>query len=65
MTIESDKGTVCEGCRHFYNLNFDLSGWHNICAEGNCYLCADRDGECSEYEAGDVPEGETRGAWAW
>ena len=63
MLKEEDKGTVCEGCKHFYDLDFSLDGWHNCCAEGRCYLCADNRGECDEYEKGDVPEGKNRGEW--
>ncbi len=63
MMKDYDKGTVCEGCKHFYDLDFDLSGWHNCCAKGDCYLCADNYGECDDYEKGDVPEGKIRGGW--
>lgn len=61
--FENDKGTVCEGCKHFYDLDSSPDGWHKCCSIGMCYLCRRIDGECDFYEAGDVPEGKTRGKW--
>lgn len=61
--FDYDEGTVCEGCKHFYDLDFSFDGWHNCCAIGRCYLCENKRGTCDEYEAGDVPEGKIRGKW--
>lgn len=50
----------CDTCKNGYFLTFDSSGEHNCCGAYKCYLCAQRRGECNEYEKGDVPEGKER-----
>lgn len=50
----------CDTCKNGYFLTFDSSGFHSICGAYECYLCAQRLGECDEYEKGDVPEGKER-----
>ena len=48
----------CNKCVNGYFLDFDISGWHNLCGAGHCYLCHLRfGGKCPDYEEGKVPDG--------
>lgn len=47
----------CNTCKHGYFLDFSVDGWHNLCGNYNCYLCAGVFGECDDYEEGSIPEG--------
>lgn len=47
----------CYNCRFGYFDGFSSDGWHNLCGAGNCYLCAQNNEYCEEYEFGDVPDG--------
>lgn len=47
----------CNTCKHGYFKDISPDGWHNLCGEDNCYLCAQRSGYCDKYEKGTPPEG--------
>lgn len=50
----------CQTCKHGYDNGSSWDGWHELCGVGRCYMCAERDGYCNEYEQGDIPEGKER-----
>lgn len=50
----------CGTCIHGYFMDFSFDGFHNLCGAGNCYLCAENNGRCYDYEKGDVPKDKER-----
>ena len=54
------KEDNCNTCKYGYFYDFDSSGYHNMCGAYHCYLCAQNQGECDDYEKGDIPEGKER-----
>lgn len=52
---------ICKKCKYFYDLDFDLTGEHNCCCLGHCYLCNGY--YCDDYKKGNVPKGKIRGTW--
>ena len=55
-----DEKVNCDSCKHGYFKGYSWDGWHNMCGAWRCYLCAERNGYCDDYEEGDVPEGKER-----
>jgi len=51
----------CKKCKHFYDLDFD--GFHTLCAELHCHLCAGNSGWCIDYEEGEAPKGKEKGSY--
>ena len=55
--MDFDENINCNTCRYGYFLMFSSDGFHNLCGEGMCYLCATSNGYCDYYENGEPPEG--------
>lgn len=55
--MEFNEKINCDTCKHGYFKNFSFDGWHNLCGAYKCYLCAQSNGYCDNYEEGKPPEG--------
>ena len=54
-----DEKINCQTCRHgWYAGDFDL--FCAFCGAYRCYMCTEKQGECPDYEPGDIPEGKER-----
>lgn len=52
-----DKEHNCYNCKHGYITgSLDDYPFCTFCGVDNCYLCAERRGECRDYEEGPIPE---------
>lgn len=60
---KEEKYTNCQECKYYYDL--DIVGFHNTCAIGCCYLCAERYKDCIWFEKGNVPRGKNHGQFIW
>lgn len=54
---EFNKEINCYTCKHGYFKDISSDGWHNLCGEDHCYLCAMNYGYCDDYEEGKPLEG--------
>lgn len=52
---------ICEDCKYFYDLY--ILGYHNYCANKECYLCAQRSGKCRSKKFGAIPKDKREGQW--
>lgn len=58
--LDFDNEINCQTCKHGYDNGSSWDGLHEMCGAHKCYMCAERDGHCSSYEQGDIPEGKER-----
>lgn len=56
--MENREEHNCVTCVNGYFADFDLSGWHELCGAGHCYLChMNRGDKCPNYKEGIPPDG--------
>ena len=55
--MEFNEYINCNTCKHGYFKDFSVDGYHNLCGAYHCYLCAQSQNDCDDYEEGKPPEG--------